>query len=73
MDYPLLYTILLSTAKQGDNAIVRVFVCLFVYALRAVPSAAMSNNYHYQSKVIVYVSVISGRLRIITWMWSIGF
>ena len=35
-------------------------------------SAAMSNNHHYQSKVIVCVSVISGRLQIIVRMRSIG-
>ncbi len=39
----------------------------------ALPSAAMSNNHHNQSKVIVCVSVISGRLRIIARMRSIGF
>ena len=39
----------------------------------ALPSAAMSSNHHYQSKVIVGVSVISGRLRIIARMRSIGF
>ena len=39
----------------------------------ALPSAAMSNNHHYQSKVIVCVSVISGRLRIIARIRSIGF
>ncbi len=39
----------------------------------ALPSAAISNNHHYQSKLIVCVSVISGRLWIITWMRSIGF
>ncbi len=39
----------------------------------ALPSAVKSNNHHYQSKVIVCVSVISGRMRIIAWMRSIGF
>ncbi len=39
----------------------------------ALPSAAKSINHHYQSKVIVCVSVISGRLRIIAQMRSIGF
>ncbi len=28
---------------------------------------------HYQSKVFVCVSIISGRMRIIKRMWSIGF
>ncbi len=37
------------------------YVCLFV------------NNHHYQSKVIVCVSVISRRLRIVARMRSIGF
>ena len=37
------------------------------------PSAAKSNRRHYQSKVIVCVSVISGRLRVIARMQSIGF
>ncbi len=35
--------------------------------------STMSNNHHYQSKVIICVSVISGRLRIIMRMRSIGF
>ncbi len=39
----------------------------------ALPSAAKSNNHHYQSKVIVCVSVISRRRRIIARMRSIGF
>ncbi len=39
----------------------------------ALPSAAKSKNHHYQSKVIVCVSVISGRLQIIARMRSIGF
>ncbi len=34
---------------------------------------AMSNNHHYQSKVMVCVSVFSGRLQIIVLMWLIGF
>ena len=34
---------------------------------------AKSNNHHYQSKVIVCVSVISRRMRIIARMQSIGF
>ncbi len=37
----------------------------------ALPSAAKSNNHHYQSKVIVCVPVISQR--IIAWMRSISF
>ncbi len=36
----------------------------------ALPSVAKSNQ-HYQSKVIVCVSVISGHMRIIA--WSVGF
>ena len=39
----------------------------------ALPSAAKSNNYHYQFKVIVCVSVISWRLGIIARMQSIDF
>ena len=39
----------------------------------ALPSAAKSHNHHYQSKVIVCVSVIGGRRQIIARMWSIGF
>ncbi len=42
-------------------------------ALSALPSAAKSNKSHYQSKVIVCVSVISWRMRIIARMRSIGF
>ncbi len=39
----------------------------------ALPSAAKSNNHHYQSKVIDCVSVISQHLQIIVRMRSIGF
>ncbi len=39
----------------------------------ALPSAAKSNKSHYQSKVFVSLSVISGRMRIIMQMRSIGF
>ena len=39
----------------------------------ALLSAAKRNNHHYQHKVNICVSVISGRLRIITRMRSIGF
>ena len=40
----------------------------------ALPRATKSNNYHhYQSKVIVCVSVISGRMRIIARMGSLSF
>ncbi len=39
----------------------------------ALPSAAKSNKSHYQSKVFVCVSVISGRMQIIAQMRSIGF
>ncbi len=38
----------------------------------ALPSAAKSKKSHYQFKVFVYVSVISGRMRIIARMRSIG-
>ncbi len=38
----------------------------------ALPSAAKSNKSHYQFKVFVCVSVISGRMRIIARMRSIG-
>ncbi len=75
-----------ALAKQGDNRIgsvplsVRPSVCPSVNALTAepfrgsaLPSAAMSNNHHYQCKVIVCVSVISGHLRIIARMRLIGF
>ncbi len=62
---------LLSTAKQGDYRIgsvrpsVRPSVCLSV-------CPAKSNRGHYQSKVIVCVSVISRRVRLIARMRSIG-
>ena len=39
----------------------------------ALPSAVKSNKSHYQSKVFVCVSIISGRIRIIARMQSIGF
>ncbi len=39
----------------------------------ALPSAARSNKSHYQSKVFVYVSIISGCMRIIAQMRSISF
>ncbi len=39
----------------------------------ALPSAAKSKNHRYQSKMIVCVSVISRRMRIIVRMRSIGF
>ncbi len=39
----------------------------------ALPSAAKSNNHHYQSKVIVCVSVMIGRMQIIARMRSMGF
>ena len=39
----------------------------------ALPSAAKSITSHYQYKVFVCVSVISGRMRIIARMRSIGF
>ena len=37
------------------------------------PGAVKSNERHYQSKVFVSVSIISGRMRIIAGMRSIGF
>ncbi len=39
----------------------------------ALLSAANINRSHYQFKVFVCVSVISGRVRIIARMWTIGF
>ncbi len=66
---------LLSTMKQEDNKIgsvrpsVHLYVCIRGSAL---PSAAKSNRSHYQSKVIVCVSVISRRVRSIARMRSIG-
>ena len=39
----------------------------------ALPSAAKSNKSHYQSKVFVCVSLISGCMQIIGQMRSIGF
>ncbi len=39
----------------------------------SLPSAAKSNIHNYQSKVIVCVSVICGRMLIIAQMRSIGF
>ena len=65
-----------ALAKQIDNALysVRPSVCLSVDVCGFVlPSAVKSNNHHYQSKVIVCVSVISGRMRIIARMRSAGF
>ncbi len=57
--------------KQGDNAIgsIRPSVrfCL------ALPSAARSNESHYQSIKCLSVSVIRGRIWIITRMQSISF
>ncbi len=50
-----------------------MFVCLFVDNKgSALPSAGKSNKSHYQFKVFVCVSVISGRMRIIARMRSIG-
>ncbi len=58
---------------------VRPSVCPFVRALMAepfrgsaLPSAAKSKKSHYQFKLFVCVSVISGRMRIISQMRSIG-
>ncbi len=66
-----------ALAKQGDNALgsVRLSVCPFVRVIRssALPSAAKSNKGHYQFRVLVCVSVISGRMRIITRMQSVSF
>ncbi len=68
----------LGTGSEGDNVLgsvrpsvcpsVRLSVWMSVCAL-----TAKSNNSHYQSKVFVCVSVISGRRRIIARMRSIGF
>ncbi len=38
----------------------------------ALPSATKSNKSHYQFKVFVCVSVISGHTQIIARMWTIG-
>ncbi len=68
---------------EGDNALgsVRPSVCPFVCALTVEPfdirdsaltSAAKSNKSHYQSRVLVCVSVISRRIGIIARMRSIG-
>ncbi len=47
----------------------------FVIDIRglALPSAAKTNKSHYQSKVFVCVSLISGCMQIILWMRSIRF
>ncbi len=73
-------SLLLSTAKQGDNALgcIRLSVCYHSHAAvdvrgSALPSAAKRNNHHYQAKVIVCVSVISRHMRIIARMRSITF
>ncbi len=79
----------LSTAKRGDNVLgstrpsVCLFVCLFVCALLSEPFDLLgarlcrvqqrAKKSHYQSKVFVCVPVISGRMRIIARMRSIGF
>ncbi len=49
-------------------------ICPSINALSALPSAAKSNNPHYQSKVFVSVSVVViGRMQIIAWMQLISF
>ncbi len=74
------YITLRSRSKIGSRSKVKVTGSRsnFWYAAvdirgSALPSAAMSNNHHYQSKVIVCMSVISGHLRVTMRMWSIGF
>ncbi len=52
----------IALAKQGDNALGTVRTSITTPMPRLCPSAAKSNNHHYQSKVIVCVSVISGLL-----------
>ncbi len=54
--------------------IIRPSVCPPSHDIRgsALPSAVKSNKNHYQSKVFVCVSIISGRMRIITRMQSVG-
>ncbi len=52
----------IALAKQGDNAPVRLSVCLWRSALR---TAAKSDRSYYQSKVFVCVSVISRRMQIV--------
>ncbi len=65
---------------QGQRS--RSDLCCAAVDIRrsSLPSAAKSNNSefgvkksHYQIKVFVCVSVISGRMQIIAWMRSIGF
>ncbi len=56
---------------------VRPYVGVFVRAVdirgSALPSAANSIGSQYQCKVFVYVSIIIGRMRVISRMRSIGF
>ncbi len=70
----LLFTICYRLRSEGDNALgsvrlsVRLSVCPFVCAL----TVEKGNRRHYQFKVFVCVSLISGRMRIIAHMRSIG-
>ena len=59
--------------RPRSKSWVKVFRAAVDIRGSALPSAAMSNSHHYQSKVIVCVSVISWRLRIVARMRSIGF
>ena len=59
----------LSTTKLGDNVLDSI--CPSVHPFDCL--CAKSNKSHYQSKVFVCGSVISGRMRIIAQMRSIGF
>ncbi len=69
------YIALRSTSKVGSRPGSRSNFWGAAVDIRgsALPSAAKSKDHHYQSKVIVCVSVISGRLGIIAWMQLIGF
>ncbi len=52
--------------SEGDNVLGSVRPSVFSLTVK-------SNKNHYQSKVFVCVSIISGRMRIIARMRSIGF
>ncbi len=58
---------------QGQRSMANFWCAAVDNRGSALPRAAKSNNHHYQLKVIVGVSVISGRVRIIAQMRSIGF
>ena len=72
-----------ASVRPSVRLSIRLSVCLFVclftlsrlnrFRGSALPSAVKSNRSHYQSKVSVYVSVISRHMRISARMRSIGF